>query len=170
MKEKITTFINGLITYDYILFGGVFGVFLVLLILAILLRNKLGLSIFILLLSFVVLILGPTLGYIKMHEYLYKNSTQLISQKKLEFVKAIVVKGTLSNESDFNFKSCKITAKVHKVSKNSLKNYLYQFKTLKKMSIIKENIPKGETINFKILVEPFYYSKDYNISLGAKCK
>ena len=170
MKEKITTFVNGLITYDYILFGSVFGIFLLLLILAILLRNKLGLAIFILLLSFSVLILGPTLGYIKMHEYLFKNSTKLTSQKKLEFVKAIVVKGSLTNESKFDFKSCKITANVYKASKNELKNYIYQFKPLKKMSILEENISKGSTIDFKILVEPFTYSKDYNISLGAKCK
>jgi len=170
MKEKITTFVNGLITYDYILFGSVFGVFLLLLIFAILLRNKLGLAVFILFLSFAVLILGPTLGYIKMHEYLFKNSVKLTSQKKLEFVNAIVVKGTLTNESKFDFKSCKITAKVYKVSKNELKNYIYQFKPLKKMSILEEAISKGSTINFKILVEPFTYSKDYNLSLGARCK
>jgi len=170
MKEKITTFINGLITYDYILFGSVFGVFLLFLILAILARNKVGLSIFLILLSFIILALGPTLGYIKMHEYLFKNSTKLTSQKKLEFVKAVVVKGTLTNESERNFSSCKITAKAHKVSKNDLKNYIYQFRTLKRMSIIKENIQKGETINFKILIEPFTYSKNYNISLEAKCK
>jgi len=170
MKEKITAFINGLITYDYILFASVFGIFLLFLILAILARNKVGLSIFLVLLSFIILALGPTLGYIKMHEYLFKNSTKITSQKKLEFVKAVVVKGTLTNESELDFSSCKITAKAHKVSKNSLKNYIYQFKTLKRMSIIREDILKGETIDFKILIEPFTYSKNYNISLEAKCK
>lgn len=170
MKEKITLFIDGLITYDYILFGSSFTLFILLIILAIVLRRKIGLAIFLILLSFSLLILGPTLGYIKMHEYLFKNSTELISQKRLEFIDAIVVKGTLSNESKKKFTACKITAKVHKVSKNALKDYLYQFKSIKNMSIIRENIEVGRSIDFKIIVEPFTYSKEYNISLGAKCK
>jgi hypothetical protein len=170
MENKITAFIDELIIYDYILFGAVIGVFFLLIIFAILLRKKSTLAMFTTLLALLVLLLGPTLGYIQMHQYLYKNSIKLVSQKKLEFVEAIVVKGTLSNESERDFESCKITANVHKVSKNSFKNYIYQFKTLKKMSILKENIPKGSTTNFKILVEPFRYSRDYNISLGANCK
>jgi hypothetical protein len=105
-----------------------------------------------------------------MHDYLFKNTTTLISQKQLEFVNAVVVKGTLSNDSNRNFTSCKIRAEIHKQSKNSLKNYIYRFKSLKKGSIVRENIVKGETVNFKIIIEPFTYSKDYNISLGAKCK
>ncbi len=170
MKAKITAFIDSLILYDYILFGSVFVLFILFIILAIILRKKVFLAVFLFLFSFLLLILGPTLGYIKMHEYLFKNSTTLLSQKKLEFVEAIVVKGSLSNESKFDFSSCVITAKVHKSSKNNLKKYLYQFKSIKKMSILQEDIARGETINFKLIVEPFTYSKDYNISLGAKCK
>ena len=170
MKAKITAFIDSLILYDYILFGSVFVLFILFIILAIILRKKVFLAVFLFLFSFLLLILGPTLGYIKMHEYLFKNSTTLLSQKKLEFVEAIVVKGSLSNESKFDFSSCLITAKVHKSSKNSFKKYLYQFKSIKKMSILQEDIARGETINFKLIVEPFTYSKDYNISLGAKCK
>ena len=170
MKAKITAFIDGLIIYDFILFGAVFASFLLLIILSIMLRKRVFIAIFFFLLSFSLLLLGPTLGYQKMHEYLFKNSTKLISEKRLEFVNAIVVKGTLTNESKFNFSSCLISAKVHKESKNELKRYLYQFKTIKKMSILKENIKKGESVDFKIIVEPFTYSKDYNISLGARCK
>ena len=170
MKAKLTAFIDGLILYDYTLFGAVFGLFILFIILSIVLRRKVVFAIFLVLLAFTLLIAGPTVGYIKMHEYLFKNTTTLVSQKKLEFVNAVVVKGSLKNESNRNFSSCKITAKIHKVSKNSFKNYIYQFKTLKKGSIIRESISKGEAIDFKIIVEPFKYSKDYNISLGAKCK
>ena len=170
MKAKITAFIDGLILYDYILFGSIFALFILFIILGIVLRRKTGLAILLILLAFSLFILGPTLGYIKMHEYLFKNSTTLTSQKKLEFTKAVVVKGTLSNESKFDFKSCNITARAYKVSQNSLKNYLYKFKTIKKMSILENDIKKGETIDFKIIVEPFTYSKDYNISVGADCR
>ena len=170
MKEKITTFLDGLIKYDYILFGSTFTLFILLIILALVLRKRIGLAIFLVLLSFSTLFIAPTFGYIKMHEYLFKNSTKIISEKKLEFMNAVVLKGSLTNDSNFDFNSCKITAKIHKASKNRLKNYIYKFKTIKKMSIIRESISKGESINFKMIMEPFKYSKSYNISLKAKCK
>ena len=170
MKAKITAFIDGLILYDFILFGSIFILFILFIVLAIVLRKKVALAIFLIFFSFLLLTAGPVLGYIKMHEYLFKNSVLLTSQKRLEFTDAVVVRGTLKNESKFDFTSCQITAKIHKTSKNDLKKFLYQFKTIQKMSIIEEDIKKEETIKFKIIVEPFTYSKDYNLSLGAKCK
>jgi len=170
VTEKITAFLDELIKYDYILFGAVFTLFILFIILAIVLRKKVAISIFFIIFSFVILILGPTLGYIKMHEYLYKNSCELVSQKRLSFTPAIVVNGTITNESKLDFKSCKITASVYKSSKNIIKKYIYPLKPFKKMSILQENILKGETQKFKIIVEPFTYKKDYNISIKASCK
>jgi len=170
MKHKIIAFINALITYDYILFAGVFALFLLLMVLAILFRKKLGLSIFIILLSFGVLFAGPTIGYVKLHEYIFKNEVTMISQKRLSFTPAIVIKGTIQNSSKKDFKSCKIIAEVHKVSKNKLRNYFYSFKNIKKMSMLESDIKKGQTRNFKMIVEPFQYKRDYNISLKASCK
>lgn len=170
MKSKITAFIDGLITYDYILFGAVFGLFILFIILGILLRKKTFFAIISILISFVILFLGPTLGYIKMHEYLFKNITELTSQKKLNFTNAIVVKGSVKNDSKFHFKSCTISASALKVSKNELKTYIYSFKPLAKMSILEEDIKVGETRDFKLFIEPFTYSKDYNISIGSKCR
>ena len=170
IKDKITAFIEGLITYDYILFGSVFILFILFIILAIMLRRKMALSIFLILFSFTILTLGPTLGYIKMHEYLYKNSCKLVSQKKLSFTPAIVVNGTITNESKFDFSSCKITASVYKSSKNIIKKYIYPLKPLKEVSILEDNILKGETQKFKMFVEPFTYNKEYNISIKGSCK
>jgi hypothetical protein len=170
MKHKISAFIEGLITYDYILFGTSFVLFLIFIILGIVLRKKLVLTILFIFLAFVILLLGSTLGYIKMHDTLFKNSTELISQKRLEFTQAVVVKGRLTNESSREFTECKITASAYKVTSNKYKNYLKKLKPFKKMSIIEEYIAVSETREFKIIVEPFTYSHDYNISLGADCK
>jgi len=170
MKEKITVFINNLILYDYILFGGIFFLFILFLILTILLRQKFFLAMVMLFTSFVILFAGPYFGYIEMHKFLFKNSTTLISQKKLHFTQAVIVKGTLTNESKFDFKSCTITASAYKVSGNPVKDFLFPFNPFKKMSIIEEDIQRGEIREFKIIVEPFIYTKDYNISLGASCK
>ena len=170
MKHKISAFIEGLITYDYILFGTSFVLFLIFIILGIILRKKLLLTILFIFLAFAILLLAPTLGYIKMHDTLFKNSTELISQKRLEFTQAVVVKGRLTNESSREFTECKITASAYKVTSNKYKNYLKKLKPFKKMSIIEEYIAVSETREFKIIVEPFTYSRDYNISLGADCK
>lgn len=170
MKEKMDSFIHGLIIYDYILFGSVFILFILFIILSLLSKRKLGISIFFVLLSFSILLLGPTIGYMQMHRFLFKNSVELISQKKLTFVKAVVVKGIIKNESKFDFKSCKITAGAYQVTGNAMKDFIYQFKPLINMSILEENINKGESREFKIIIEPFTYEKDYNISMGAGCK
>lgn len=170
MKSKIQAFLDSLIMYDYILFGASFVLFIFFIILGIVLRKKIFLAIFLILLAFATLIVIPTLGRTEMHKFLFSNTLSLISQKRLEFTDAIVVKATVENTSQFNFSSCNITANVHKVSKNALKNYLFSFKTIKKMSIVEYDIPKAQTRDFKIIVEPFTYTRDYNITLGAKCK
>ena len=170
MKLKIQNFIDGLIPYDYILFGSVLVLFVLFIVLAILLRRKMMLAIFLVLLAFATFLLGPTLGYVAMHKFLFKNHTELISQKKLHFSQAVVVKGKITNDSNFDFKSCKITASAYKVTPNKYKNYIYKLKPFQKMSIFEKGIKKGETREFKIIVEPFTYKRDYNISLGASCK
>jgi len=170
MKHQITAFIKNLIVYDYILFATVFVLFLLFIILGIVLRKRLGIALFFILLAFTLLFVGPTYGYVKLHEYIFKQSTQLISQKRLHFTNAVVVKGTLTNKSKRNFNSCKVTASAYKVTSNKYKNYLKKLKPFKKMSIVIEDIAVSQTKEFKIIVEPFTYKGDYNISLGADCR
>ncbi len=170
MKERIHDFISGLIPYDYILFGSVLLLFLLFIILAILLRNHLKTALFFVLLGFGTFLLGPTVGYLEMHNYLFQNKIELLEQKHLHFTNAVVVKGKISNISHFNFHECRISAGAYKVTKNRYKNYIYKLKPFVKMSIIKRDIPKGTTKVFKIIIEPFNYQKDYNISLKASCK
>ena len=170
LKARISEFIHDLVVYDYILFGASFVLFILFIVLGLLLRKKGFISMLFILFSFSSLVLGPTLGYIEMHNYLFKNSTTLLSQKQLSYSAAIVLRGNVTNESKKNFQKCKVVATVHKQSKNALKNYIYSFKSLKRMSIVEENIAKGETREFKMIIEPFRYSKDYNITLKASCK
>lgn len=170
MKYKITAFIDGLIPYDYLLFGASFLLFLLFIILGIVLRRKMGFALFMILLAFSILTIGPTYGYIEMHAMIFKNSTKLIAQKRLQYTKAVVIKGTLTNESSRNFSSCKITASAYKVTSNKYKNYLTKLKPFKKQSILQENVEMNETREFKIIMEPFTYTRDYNISLGADCR
>ena len=170
MKHKIQAFIDGLILYDYILFGASCVLFILFLILAILLRNRLKTALFFVLLSFAVLLLGPTLGYIELHKFLYKNSVTLKENKRLEFAQAVVVKGELENLSKFDFKECNIHVGLYKITENKYKNYLLKFKPIKKRSIVIKEIPKGSKKEFKLIIDPFTYKKEYGISLGADCR
>ena len=170
MREKLLNFIHGLTSYDYMLFGASFVLFILFIILSILLRRKLFAALFFLLLGFASFLLGPTLGYVQMHKYLYKNSVEVISAKKLNFVQAVVIKGRLYNESKFDFHECKVSAIFYKVSTNKYKNYLLKLKPFMKRSIVIDDIAKGEQKEFKIIVEPFRYQKDYNLSVEANCK
>jgi len=170
MKEKILAFVHNLLIYDYMLFGAAFVLFLLFIILAILVQKRLGLAVFFILLGLSILLLSPTLGYLELHKYLFKNSTKLISQKKLTFVDAIVVHGRLTNESKFNFKECIVKATVYKVTPSKLKNYIFRLKPMKEAILVLNNIPKGTTQEFKMFVEPFTYSKEYNLTVGADCR
>jgi len=170
MKYKLANFIDSLIKYDYILFGSILLIFFILVVLALVLRKKATLSIFLVVFSFMFLLVSPIVGYAKLHSYLFKNILTLTSEKKLQFTKAVVVFGTLKNISQRDFKACQITAIVTRASKNKYKNYIYGFKPVMKMSIIEEDIVIENEIDFKIIVEPFTFKKDYNITLEADCR
>lgn len=169
MKAKISAFVHNLLIYDYILFGAVFALFILFIILAVLVRKRLGFALFFLLFGFVILVAGPTVGYFQMHKYLFKNTTKLISEKKLNFVQAIVVHGELKNESRFYFNKCEVTANVYKLTSNKWKNYIFRLKPFQHSTLIIHDIPKGSSREFKLFVEPFRYSKEYNLTLEASC-
>ncbi|MDD5157502.1 DUF2393 domain-containing protein [Sulfurimonas sp.] len=170
MSGKINAFIYDLVLYDYILFGVVFFLFIFFVILGIVARRRTYIAIPLVLIAFATLILGPTLGYVEMHNYLYKNKTTIINQKKLTFTKAIVLNGSVKNESNRDFKRCKITAKVFKSTKNEIKDFIFSFKPINKMTIIENSIAINEERDFKMIVEPFTYLKDYTLFVEADCR
>ena len=170
MSLNISEFINNLIIYDYILFSTLFVLFILFIILGIILRDKTVLAIILILLAFSELIVGSTYGYGKMHEYLFKNETLIKSQKKLTFTQAVVVYGSVKNISKRDFQQCKVTARIFKKSKNKYKDYILKLKPIKKMSIIQSDIPKDQEREVKLIIEPFTYKGDYNITMEADCR
>ena len=170
MTGAITKFINELIVYDYILFGTLFFLFVLLVALGILFRRRGAIAILLILFAFTQLLVGSTYGYLKMHEYLFKNETSIKSHKKLNFTQAIVLYGSVKNVSTRDFSSCEITATVYKNTGNEIKDYILRLKPINKMSILTQEILKDEKQEFKMIIEPFTYGGDYNITLGAKCR
>lgn len=171
MKARIQDFIHHLIIYDYLLFGGIFLLFLLFLVIAIVLRHRLGLAIFFVLFAFGILTAGPVGGYIALHHYLFKNKIVLHEVKALEFTEALLIKGDINNTSKRTFKECKINVGVHKVTHNPYADKIYPYLPFKKSSLVlEESIEPGKSASFKVLVEPFRYSKDFNVTVKANCR
>lgn len=170
MSHKITAFLDGLILYDYLLFGGTLLLFILLLILAVLLQKKLVVSLLIIFLAFGIVTLGPTLGYVKLHDFIFKNETSIQEVKALEFTQALIVWGDLNNTSKHHFSECAVTAEVYKVANNPLFDAIYPLNPFKTATTMAKDIAAGESYAYKIIVEPFTYSQEYNISVGAKCR
>jgi len=170
MKEKINALIDGLIVQDYILFGSVFILFLLLMVLAILLREKKALSIFLAIFALALFFLGPTLGYTQMHKFMFKNKVELLSEKKLRFTKAVVIHAKVTNLSNKNFSACNVKATAYRKTPNEYKNYIFRLKPIKKSSILTSAIDKNQTKEIKMFIEPFNYTKDYEIALQASCR
>ena len=170
LKVVFQNFAETLHMYDYVLFGISGALFLVLLFLAILLRNKIGLSLLLVLLSFITLIAGPIIGYNLIHSTLYKTKVTELTIKKLEFTQALIIKGTLTNLGKQTFKKCKISSSAYRGAHNIVEEWVFPLKPFMKRSIIREEtIDINSSINFKILLEPFTYSKEYNVSLKVNC-
>lgn len=171
MKAKITDFIHHLLPYDYLLFGGIFILFILLLVIAIVVRRKVGLAIFFVFVAFGVLTAGPVVGYTILHQYLFKHHIIIKEVKALEFTEALLIKGDINNTSKRPFSECILRAGVYKVTHNRYIDPLYPYIPFKKSSIVlNETIKPGKSESFKLFVEPFRYTKDYNVTLKAECR
>lgn len=170
IQQTLGQFISELLVYDYILFGCVLIIFILLIVVAILLRRRLALALFIIFLSFSFLVGGSIFGYIELHKYLFKNSVEVTKQKKLNFTEAAVVYAKFTNESNRFFSKCKINATAYMIDENKIKELILKLKPIQKMSIIEENIDINETRELKIIIEPFTYKYDFNVSIKADCK
>jgi hypothetical protein len=171
MKAAIQNFIHNLIIYDYFLFGGIILLFILLLFLAIVLRQHMRWAIFFVVLAFGVLTVAPVAGYIALHHYLFKHTLVIHEVKALEYTKALLIKGDINNTSKRTFKECTLHAGVFKVSHNKYIDPVYPYIPFKKGSLrVKMDIRPGESAPFKLFVEPFRYTKDYNVTLKAECR
>ncbi len=170
IKSLMESFVASLHLYDYILFGVSGALFILILLLAIILRNKTGLSLLLVLLAFVIVITGPLFGYQYIHTTVYKTEISELQIKKLEFSQALVIKGNLRNIGSQSFHTCTISAKAFKGPTNILEEYVNPLKPFQKVSILKKTpIEINDSIDFKMMLEPFTYSNEYNISVKVDC-
>jgi len=170
IKATLHDFIASLHLYDYILFGISGALFVLILLLAILLRNKAILSLILVLLAFIILVALPISGYKYIHGQLYKTELTNLNIKRLEFSEAIVIKGTITNQGKVDFHKCTIGSQAYKGASGFLQEIVYPLKPFQKVSIVKqEELGIGQSLDFKLVMEPFTYTDEYNISMKVNC-
>ena len=170
MKPQILHFIDTLSLYDYLLFGGILFFFFFFLILAIVLHRKLALAITLIITAFILLITAP-LSYMGLHTTIYKHTVTLTTVQDLEFTKALLIRGDINNTSKQTFKECTITFGVSKVSSIGALNKAYHFLPFHRQTlIIQKGIKPQKGENFKILIEPFNYSKNFSVTAWGQCR
>ena len=171
MKSKISEFIHNLLVIDYILFSTLALLFIIFLILAIVVRQKVIISVLMILIAFLLISVAPPILYNMMHDYIYKTSSNISKVQELEFLDALVVEGNFTNISKKRFKKCKVKVKLHKVNSNEFINKLLSFVSFRTKSIdIVEPIDINTSRSFRAVIEPFNYNKDYNVSIGVDCR
>lgn len=170
LKATLQEFIASLHMYDYLLFSAAGALFILTLLLAIVLRKKPVLSLVLVLLSFIVLIALPVTGYNYVHGQLYKTELTNLTIKRLEFSEAIVIKGTVTNLGRQSFRRCRISSHAYKGASGFLEELIYPLKPFQRVSILKEEeLPINHDLDFKLVMEPFTYSDEYNISIKVDC-
>ena len=171
MKKHILEFLHSLSLYDYLLFGGIVFLFLFLLILAILFRHKQTLAISLVLLAFMTLLIAPFGGYITLHALMYKHAITLTTVQDLTYTEALLIKGDINNTSKQTFKECTLRIGVSKISPIKPLNKLYPYLPFRHQTIvIKGPIkPKGSE-TFKLLIQPFHYTKRHSVTVLGQCR
>lgn len=157
--------------YDYIGYSWLILTFFVALLLAILLAKRSALlSILVLLFSLVLVGVGTFFLKHILDDYLRHSHITVTSVKKLHFSDILIVDGLIQNNSKNPFTMCTLHTNIYKQSSNSLKQFLYSLKPLRKKSILitKGIQPNGEE-DFKVVFYNYSLNDDINASVQPEC-
>lgn len=170
VRSFITDFINTLTNYDYIGFILAFVLFVLFLILALMLRKKIKLAFLLMSLAFLSLFMAPVAMHILVKKTLFKNEAKIELVKKLHYSDTLLIKGTLLYKGSYEAKHCKVEVAVHKKDQGFFKDLAYAIKPYKKGKWeLDKAFSKGDTVSFKVVIEPYLYQGDYNLSLSSEC-
>ncbi|NWF66748.1 MAG: DUF2393 family protein [Campylobacterales bacterium] len=167
----IKDFIDSLILYDYIGFGFVFILFLTLIFIAILLKRNTFLTLFFTILSFILLFTAPIGVPFCVDKYIKSPDINTTQIKELKFVDNLIIEGILINSGKVDYRKCRVVAKIYYKDKFIVKEYLNMLKPIYKRSINLENpIKRKEEVDFRMVIDNFKVSKEYEVYLKAECR
>lgn len=169
-KHILNEFFITLGTYDYIGFFTAFFIFILFIVLALILRRRIKRSLFFASLGFIFLFVGPVLAYKVIKNSIFSNDITVSEVKKLYYSDTLLIKGEMSYTGIKKAGHCEVKAYVYKKSDSLVKNLIYELKSYKHgVHKIDKTFTKGDVSAFKIVIEPFTYEGDYNITINAGC-
>jgi hypothetical protein len=167
LKETLLNFYSTLHPYDFYSLYWLGGVAFFLMILIIMLRDKIAIAGFLLIIFLTSLTVGPFFVYFKMHDYLYGTNYKINYIKQMEFANVMIVKGDLTSYGEENITNCNFHSFVMPPQEGFMKSiqFLYAIKPIKRKSFkIDIDLQKGQTAEFKLKFTNFKYKKDINES------
>ncbi|AFL67521.1 hypothetical protein Sulba_0194 [Sulfurospirillum barnesii SES-3] len=171
-KLSLITYFQNLAFYDYLAYAWLLITFLILIFLATLLAKKSSsLSLIIIIFALLLLCITPFFIHKKLNETLRKTHTEITSIQKLNFSSSFILETTIYNQSTNTFNVCFLSTSVFKANEaTGFKAYLLSLKPLASQSmILRETIPKGESLHYQIVFDDFHYTGDFNATLRAEC-
>lgn len=170
LKAAILDFFNTLSIYDYVGFFLTLFLFFLFMILALLLRRRTILAMSLVILSFVFFFGGPVMAHLLVKNSVFKSYAEITEVKQLYYSDTLILRGMLHYQGKKNANHCEVDVALHKKGPNIVKDFVYSLKAYRKGSKrIDKVFEPGESMDFKIVIEPFNYKGDYNISVASGC-
>ncbi len=171
IKQNLLDYVHALTLYDYVAFGWLLFLFLIILTLAILLgRKKPTLALFLIMIVILLMFVAPFGMKYFLDTTVRKVDVVTDKISKLHFASSLIVTGHLINSGKVPYQKCRVNAKVFKINENKYRNILNNLKPLRnKTIVVDKNISEGQEAMFKIVFDKFTYSKEYNVTLSAEC-
>jgi hypothetical protein len=171
LRNYLSYYVETMHLYDYLALVALVILFLVFIVLAIKNHARIGRSVTYVLLSFATIIAGPVASNYFIAEYLYASQVYIEKIKDLEFSNALVIRGTVENIGHEPFTSCDIHAKVIRKGNNIVKEYAYKLKPMYRKKItIETTIAPTKHEKFKLYIEPFNTTREYNTTVESECR
>jgi hypothetical protein len=169
-RSHLMDFFSTLSTYDYIGFFLSFFIFILFIILALLLRAHIKRSLFLVTLGFISLFIGPLFAHSVIKKSIFNSDANITQVKQLYYSDTLLIKGVMNYKGTKDANHCKVEAKLHKKGTNMIKSFVYGLKAFRSgHHNLDKTFTQGDSSPFKIVIEPFNYQGDYNITINSGC-
>ena len=171
LKRSLLTYIDHFLIYDYISFGWLILLFFLLFFLAIAVVKKRPLvALFVIVFDFILIIVGPFAIKWYLDAKFRSNEATVSLVKELKFTDVLIIEGNVTNTSQMDFVTCNTYVDILKYTGNKYQDKFAFLNPIAKKSILLETPPlKGEKQSFRVLISPFRYGGDFNVSVSSEC-
>lgn len=172
LKESLLFYTKYLYLVDYMLILLVFFLFTFVLLLVVFLRDKPLIGLFIIAIDIIASFFIFIYGYDFIDNKVRTRQTNILNQRVINSTNSLSVDFNITNNSNKNFKICKVLAKIYK-DPNSNENIIFQYKDklmpIRQKSITLKNLKKQATQIQRISFENFTMENNYTVKLKSEC-